>query len=109
MAIMRGVETGVTIARAARSGALTVSDPWGRVLVEERTGEAAFVTATADVPLRSTPTPWTRLGPWFAWLCVALLVGAVGLLVRRTPRDEPPAMAPTERPVAPADLTPAAG
>ena len=105
MAIMRGVETGATIARAARSGALTISDPWGRVLVEERTVEAVFVTATADVPLRSTPTPWTRLGPWFAWLCVALLVGAVGLLLRRQSRDVPSAMAPAEPPLVPVTAT----
>jgi apolipoprotein N-acyltransferase len=109
MAIMRGVENGAIIARAARSGALTISDPWGRVLVEERTGEAAFVTATADVPLRSTSTPASRLGPWFAWLCVALLIGAVGLLLRRRPTDASPATAAAEQPVAPADLAAAAG
>jgi apolipoprotein N-acyltransferase len=62
------------VARAARQGALTVSDSHGRLLAEARTAGASFVSVTADVPADAIPTLYTRFGDWFAWACALLLV-----------------------------------
>jgi apolipoprotein N-acyltransferase len=83
MAITRGVENGMTIVRAARQGALTVSDPHGRVRAEARTSGASMVSVTADLPSRAATTPYTRFGDWFAWTCVLLLLaGLTGSVLR---------------------------
>lgn len=73
MGILRGVESGFAIARAARGGSLTVSDDRGRVLAEasDDHGDAQLV---ADLPLRQTHTLYAAWGDWFAWLEAALLV-----------------------------------
>lgn len=85
MAVVRGVENGIPV---ARSGALTISDTRGRLLTGARTGDAPFVTATADLVVAGVSTPDTVLGPWFAWLCLAL---CLGLTTRRRRRGAPAA------------------
>lgn len=67
MAIMRGVEGGFAIARAARSGRLTLSDDRGRV-VAEASSEHHDADLVGDLPLRHTHTLYARWGDWFAWL-----------------------------------------
>jgi apolipoprotein N-acyltransferase len=81
MAVMRGVESGFAIARAARRGTLTLSDDRGRVVAEasDEKGDAQLV---GDLPLYQSRTLYTRWGDWFAWLNLALLT-AVLLRVRR--------------------------
>lgn len=76
MAIMRGVESGFAIARAARSGRLTLSDDRGRVLAES-SSEHDDAQVIGDLPLRSSHTMYARWGDWFAWLS---LVGLCTLL-----------------------------
>ena len=51
IAVMRGVEDGFSIARAAKQGYLTVSDDRGRILAETRSDSAPFATLVADVPV----------------------------------------------------------
>ena len=58
IALMRGVESGFSIARAAKQGYLTVSDNRGRVIAESRSDSKPFVTLIADVP-ESTTEPFT--------------------------------------------------
>ncbi|GAA2369268.1 apolipoprotein N-acyltransferase [Dactylosporangium salmoneum] len=70
MAVVRGVESGVAVARVARSGRATVSDAFGRIVIEADTTKGAAVDAT--VPLAATTTVYSRLGDWFGWCCVAL-------------------------------------
>ena len=77
MAILRGVENGFTIVRAAKQGILTVSDDRGRVLAEQDAATVRFATLIAAAPVRHDNTLYTRWGDWFAWLNVALLVGIV--------------------------------
>jgi apolipoprotein N-acyltransferase len=74
MAVMRGVESGFTIARSAKEGLLTVSDDRGRILAEKSSsgGPMAFVTATA--PVRHADTFYVRYGDWFGWANVAGLL-----------------------------------
>ncbi|MDI2129939.1 nitrilase-related carbon-nitrogen hydrolase [Yinghuangia seranimata] len=78
MAATRGVENGLTVARSARRGALTVSDPYGRVSAERRTGGSGqFTSLVADAALPHNRTLYTRFGDWFAWLSTALLLAAL--------------------------------
>jgi apolipoprotein N-acyltransferase len=78
MAIMRGVESGFSEARAAKQGRLTLSDDRGRVLAEVVTSAAGFVSIVGSVPAGHDATLYGRAGNWFAWmdlLLVALLLG----------------------------------
>lgn len=77
MAILRGVEYGFGVARAAKGGSLYVSDNRGRILAETKTDAAPFTTLLATVPDTHEPTFYLRWGDWFAWLSLALLVVAV--------------------------------
>jgi apolipoprotein N-acyltransferase len=84
MAILRGVESGFSIARAVKQGVLTVSDDRGRVMAERATNAADFATVLAAVPVHHDETLYDRWGDWFGWLTVAALGGLiVTLLVRR--------------------------
>ena len=84
MAIMRGVESGFAVARAAHAGRLTLSDDRGRV-VAEASSERSDAELVGDLPLRETHTLYTSWGDWFAWLDLAAL--AAWLLLALRPRD----------------------
>jgi apolipoprotein N-acyltransferase len=85
MAVMRGVESGFSIARAAKQGYLTVSDDRGRILAETLSDSAPFATLLVDVPAAHHRTAYLVLGDWFAWFCLAMLVFAL-LQLRRSNR-----------------------
>jgi apolipoprotein N-acyltransferase len=74
IAVMRGVESGFSIVRAAKQGYLTVSDDRGRILAEIRSDSAPFAALIADVTVAHHSTPYLLLGDWFAWLALAALV-----------------------------------
>ena len=74
IAVMRGVEGGFSIARAAKQGYLTVSDDRGRILAETQSDSAPFAALLADVPVGHHATLYLLLGDWFAWLVLATLV-----------------------------------
>jgi apolipoprotein N-acyltransferase len=93
MAILRGVESGFSIARSAKLGILTASDDRGRVLVERNTIGPVFATAVANIPVRHDDTVYSRFGNWFAWVCVAILFGCVFLVVRPGKQRRPSAHA----------------
>ena len=84
MAILRGVESGFSIARAAKQGMLSVSDSRGRILAEQTSAAgpgsatAPFSILVASVPVWHQTTFYARTGNWFAWLDLIL---AAGLLV----------------------------
>jgi len=82
MAVMRGVEDGFSIARAAKQGYLTVSDDRGRILAETRSDSAPFVTLIADVPVGHDTTLYLLLGDWFAWVALAILLFTLVQLCR---------------------------
>jgi apolipoprotein N-acyltransferase len=82
IAVMRGVEDGFAIARAAKDGYLTVSDNRGRILAETRSDSAPFATLLADVPTTHDRTVYLLFGDWFAWFAVALLAFACVQLFR---------------------------
>ena len=78
VAIMRGVESGYSIARAAKQGYLTVSDSRGRVLAERPSNEAPFSTLLATVPAGHADTAYLKLGPTFGY--IAEVLAALSLL-----------------------------
>jgi apolipoprotein N-acyltransferase len=79
MAVMRGVENGFTIARAAQEGLVTFSDAYGRILGEQ--SSAADPMMVQSVPIGPGATLYTRYGDWFGWANVmalgALLLGLI--------------------------------
>jgi apolipoprotein N-acyltransferase len=74
MAIVRGVESGFSVARSAKLGILTATDDRGRILAERNTIGPLFASVIATVPVRHDATIYARFGNWFAWLCVLLLL-----------------------------------
>ena len=82
MTVVRGVENGYAVLRAAREGVLTVSDAYGRVLEERPSSAMPGSTLLAPLPAHPAVSPWAPwLGPLFGWLCVAL--GVILLCVGR--------------------------
>jgi apolipoprotein N-acyltransferase len=92
VAILRGVEGGYTIARAAREGFLTLSDSYGRVLSQEPSSYHPYASQVAKVPVATGETLYALMGNTFGWL--ALLVGvalgavAPGFAIRLERREE---------------------
>jgi apolipoprotein N-acyltransferase len=76
IAVMRGVEDGFSIARAAKNGFLTVSDDRGRIVGEVSSRSAPFATLLVDVPAAHSGTLYQLLGDWFVWAAMALLIFA---------------------------------
>lgn len=90
MAILRGVESGFSIARGSKQGILTLTDDRGRVLAEQASGSGPFTSLIAEIPVHHDATVYARLGDWFAWadlvLLLALLLNLPGR-VRRAPAE----------------------
>ncbi|MFF5244247.1 hypothetical protein ACFY3V_08195 [Streptosporangium sp. NPDC000095] len=85
MAVLRGVESGLAVARAARGGWLTVSDGRGRILAERHTGTTGMTTVMATLPQEGSATLYTVLGDWAAWASAGLLLLALGASARTNP------------------------
>lgn len=67
--VVRAVETGRPVLRAANTGFSAYIDPYGRLV--RYTGLFTRETLKADVPLWDSETKnfYTQWGDWFAWLC----------------------------------------
>ncbi|HEX8532618.1 MAG TPA: nitrilase-related carbon-nitrogen hydrolase, partial [Allosphingosinicella sp.] len=87
---VRGIEGGYAIARAARRGLSFVSDPYGRVVAERRSGAATGTLLARVPPALSAPTLYARIGDLFGWTCVAAWLGL--MLATRRRRHGRPAM-----------------
>lgn len=74
IAVMRGVEGNVAVARAAQWGLLTVSDSRGRLLGVTSASEASLLS---EVSLGSGRSLYSRTGDWMAWLCLLMTTFAV--------------------------------
>ncbi|QDG73177.1 carbon-nitrogen hydrolase family protein [Janthinobacterium tructae] len=86
MTVVRGVENGYAVLRAAREGVLTVSDAYGRVLAERASSSMPGSTLLAPLPAHPSVSTWAGwLGPLFGWLCVALGVILLCLCRRAVP------------------------
>jgi len=85
MAIMRSVENGFALVRAANRGLVTISDAQGRVIARKGYQPNGVYAVVADVPLGPGPTLYTRMGDVFAWTAIAasLLLGAAAFWAGR--------------------------
>jgi apolipoprotein N-acyltransferase len=97
MAIMRGVESGFGVVRAAKGGTLYVSDNRGRIMAEIRSDAVPFTALLASVPETHDRTLFLSLGDWFAWVAAAILALCLAQLVRSRPAQP----ASESRPAAP--------
>jgi apolipoprotein N-acyltransferase len=90
LSAVRGVESGVAMLRASREGLLTISDAYGRVVLEKASAPMPGVTLLGRVP---APLPGTtlyaRTGDVFGWLCAAAALMLV-LMQRLTRRERQP-------------------
>jgi apolipoprotein N-acyltransferase len=82
MAIMRGVENGFAIVRAADEGLLTASDAEGRLIAQKTAASSGMTVLIAALPLGPGQTLYTRIGDAFAW-CVIILLFGIGVLCAR--------------------------
>jgi len=89
MAVMRSVESGFSMARAAKQGLLTLNDNRGRILAERSSASATFATLVGTVPVRHDSTIYARFGDWFAWLNMVVLVFLVARLFVHSNRIQP--------------------
>ncbi|HEX7731277.1 MAG TPA: nitrilase-related carbon-nitrogen hydrolase [Rhodanobacter sp.] len=91
MSVMRGVEGGFSIVRAAHDGLVFASDAQGRLVALKKDAPAGLTMIVADLPLGSGPTLHTRIGNVFPWLCgiFALALGAGLPAWRRLRRRRP--------------------
>ena len=100
MAVVRGVENGFALARAATDGRLTLSDRYGRVVAEAVTSRDGATVLTGDIGLRSGGTPYARYGDVFAWIAVGAAVVLIGFRLAarsKSRRTESPTEAGSSR------------
>jgi len=96
LAILRGVENGFAVARAANNGLLTVSDAYGRVVAVKATGYSkwatvpanSMVTLRADVPRGPGTTLYARIGDGLAWIALAMSVFLLGVAAAARKRPQ---------------------
>jgi len=88
IAVMRAVEDGFSLVRAAKGGFLTVADDRGRIVAEARSNTAAFASLIAEVPTGHDQTLFLLLGDWFGWCALGLLGLVLARLLWR-PRSAP--------------------
>ena len=94
MAVLRGVEGGFAVARAARGGRLTLSDDRGRLRADSGSATAPVTSVLAAVSVSPPGTVYSALGDWFSWLCCALLAAAL-VAASRASRPASTTSAPT--------------
>lgn len=84
MAIMRGVEDGFALVRAANDGMVTASDAEGRLIASKKVAPAGLTLIVADLPLGPGPTFYARTGDLLPWGCLlGVLAISAHLLLRR--------------------------
>lgn len=83
MAVMRGVENGFALVRAAHAGLVTASDAQGRLIASKTDAPSGLTAIVADLPLGPGPTLYTRMGNAFAWLCVLASLAMAGTVLMR--------------------------
>lgn len=74
MAVLRGVESGFSLARASRGGMVSANDSRGRMIAAGAAVHGQDAVVLADLPLGTGRTLYTRGGDWFGTLCVILTI-----------------------------------
>jgi apolipoprotein N-acyltransferase len=87
MAILRSVENGFSMVRAARRGRLTINDQFGRVTSEASCANDKQATLVGDVSPQHIDTFYTRFGNWLGVVCLLATVGFIVLASLNRNRD----------------------
>jgi apolipoprotein N-acyltransferase len=74
MAVLRGVEAGFSLARAARGGMVSATDSRGRRIAVQMASPIEDAIATADLPLGPGHTVYSRHGDWFGKLSLIFTI-----------------------------------
>jgi apolipoprotein N-acyltransferase len=74
MAVVRAVEAGFSLARAARQGMVSATDSRGREIAAAATSRTKDAVVSASLPLGTGPTAYSRNGEWFGQLCVTFAI-----------------------------------
>lgn len=69
--VLRAVETGRPVLRAANTGFSAVIDPFGRVHEKSALFTQEILRTDVALPLGERVNFYTQWGDWFAWLCAA--------------------------------------
>lgn len=83
MVALRSVEHRTWVVRATTTGVSAIIDPWGRIVERSRSFREAIVEH--EVGAIRVTTPYERFGDSFAWMCLAVSAGALGLGSRARP------------------------
>ena len=70
--VLRAVETGRPVLRAANTGFSAVIDPFGRIEQKSSLFTREILRASVPLPVGDKMNFYTQWGDWFAWLCAAL-------------------------------------
>jgi apolipoprotein N-acyltransferase len=82
MSVMRGVEDGFALVRAANDGWVTASDAEGRLIASKVAAPTGLTMIVANLPFGPGPTLYARIGDVFAWLCIAASLGIAAYALR---------------------------
>jgi len=67
--VLRAVENRIAVVKVDAAGIAMIVTPYGHIIAQ-KTGTEPFALV-ADVPLGTGTTPYTRLGDWMGWVCLA--------------------------------------
>lgn len=86
LSVFRAVENRRFLVRATNTGVSAVIMPTGKIMIESGIFEPALIVS--PIALLNNITPYTRLGDWFAWGCVAyMLFGLIMVIGKRFRRQ----------------------
>lgn len=77
IAVVRGVENGMSIVRAGRDGQLTISDAQGRIRAEHSAHENTASSVIASVPAQTPPTFYAKSGDVLAYASLLVTTGSI--------------------------------
>jgi len=92
MAVVRGVEDGFALVRAANEGLVTASDAEGRLVASKMDHPTGLTMIVVDLPLGPGTTLYARIGDVFEWFCAALVLLIVIYAIYGTKRLGEPAL-----------------
>ncbi len=85
VAAIRGIEGGFAVARTARDGMSALTDPYGRVIAERRSGSQVEELVGQLPQALDSPPLYVRIGDVFGWFSLlAWLAIAIGVRLKRT-------------------------
>jgi apolipoprotein N-acyltransferase len=88
--VLRAIEGGYPVVRAAQEGLLVVTDAFGRTLLRLPSWTDRETLAVVDVPLGRGGTPYSVHGDWFGLLDgLALVLLVVPALLEQARRNAP--------------------